>query len=85
MKLCVYLNVKREFQEYSYKVEKRTGDIQPLIEDDNNHWIDALRYAVERLHRKGALLDEEKVDKPQRLVQPKDYRGIMGEDESWRV
>jgi phage terminase large subunit len=32
---------------YSYKRDKLTGDILPVIEDKHNHAIDALRYAVE--------------------------------------
>jgi phage terminase large subunit len=31
---------------YSYKVDSRTGDIQPKIDDDNNHRWDAVRYAL---------------------------------------
>jgi len=41
--------VIHEFNIYSHKVDKLTGDILPLIEDKNNHFIDALRYAVEAL------------------------------------
>lgn len=36
----------REFRLYSYKVDKLTGDIMPIIVDANNHFIDALRYAL---------------------------------------
>jgi phage terminase large subunit len=36
----------KEFGLYSYKVDKRSGDIQPIIEDKNNHYIDAIRYAL---------------------------------------
>lgn len=39
--------IAREFRTYSYKVDKRTGDILPKIEDANNHWIDAVRYALD--------------------------------------
>lgn len=31
---------------YSYKVDKRTGDVLPKIEDRHNHCIDAIRYAL---------------------------------------
>lgn len=31
---------------YSYKVDRLTGDILPVLVDANNHYIDALRYAV---------------------------------------
>lgn len=36
-----------EFRLYSYKVDKINGDVLPIIEDKNNHCIDALRYALD--------------------------------------
>jgi phage terminase large subunit len=36
----------REFRLYSYKVDRQSGDIMPVIVDANNHYIDALRYAL---------------------------------------
>lgn len=44
---CVH--VIDELGLYSYKVDKITGDILPILEDKNNHCIDAIRYAVEQL------------------------------------
>lgn len=38
---------------YSYKVDEHTGEILPVLEDKNNHTIDALRYALEELRRTG--------------------------------
>ena len=38
-----------ECKYYSYKVDPRTDDILPELEDKHNHCIDALRYAVERV------------------------------------
>jgi phage terminase large subunit len=38
-----------EFLRYSYKTDKLTGDVQPVLEDKWNHCIDAIRYAVEPL------------------------------------
>lgn len=35
-----------EFSTYSHKMNKHTGDILPDIEDKNNHFIDAIRYAL---------------------------------------
>ncbi len=32
---------------YSYKVDKKTGDILPIIEDKHNHCWDAVRYALD--------------------------------------
>lgn len=39
----------REFRLYRYKIDPLTGDVLPLIEDANNHYIDALRYALDGL------------------------------------
>lgn len=36
----------REFRLYSYKVDRQSGDILPVVVDANNHYIDALRYAL---------------------------------------
>jgi phage terminase large subunit len=41
-----------EFRNYSYKLDKLTGDILPTIVDDNNHYIDAIRYALEGIKSK---------------------------------
>lgn len=38
-----------EFKLYSYKLDRLTGDVLPVIEDKHNHMIDALRYATEGL------------------------------------
>jgi phage terminase large subunit len=37
-----------EFGLYSYKTDKITGDILPVIVDKNQHYIDALRYSLEQ-------------------------------------
>lgn len=36
----------REFRLYSFKVDRLTGDILPVIVDAHNHYIDAARYAL---------------------------------------
>jgi phage terminase large subunit len=47
---------------YSYKVDKITGQVLPVLEDKENHVIDALRYAVEGVRRAGKpLLDRPRV------------------------
>lgn len=38
-----------ELSLYAYKVDKKTEDVLPILEDKDNHVVDALRYAVERL------------------------------------
>lgn len=44
---CV--NTLREFELYSYKIDRLSGDILPVLVDKFNHAIDALRYALEPL------------------------------------
>jgi phage terminase large subunit len=39
----------KEFRLYSYKVDKRSGDVLPIVVDANNHYIDAIRYALDPL------------------------------------
>lgn len=78
---CV--NLIREFGSYGYKIDKRTGEILPVPIDENNHGIDALRYALERLHRKGKLLPEPEPAEPIRV--PQDYRGRVRDEEDWKV
>jgi phage terminase large subunit len=50
-------NFQREIASYAHKTDPRTGEILPVIEDRNNHLIDALRYACEGLHRRGKMID----------------------------
>lgn len=45
--------VIEELTLYAYKTDEHTGEILPLLEDKNNHTIDALRYALEELRRTG--------------------------------
>lgn len=42
----------RETRLWSYKVDRLTGDVLPDVVDANNHWMDALRYAVAPLVRR---------------------------------
>lgn len=43
--------VAREFRHYSYKIDRLSGDILPTIVDADNHYIDAIRYALEPMIR----------------------------------
>ena len=45
--------VAEELTLYSYKQDQQTNEILPVLEDKNNHTIDALRYALEELRRTG--------------------------------
>jgi hypothetical protein len=40
-------HTEKELKRYSYKVDKRTGKVTAKLQDNNNHVIDALRYALE--------------------------------------
>lgn len=42
---------------YSYKVDKLTGQVTPILEDKKNHVIDALRYATEAVRRGRSMFD----------------------------
>lgn len=46
-------HVADELARYCYKTDPQTGEILPVLEDKNNHTIDALRYALEELRRTG--------------------------------
>ncbi|WP_343518103.1 PBSX family phage terminase large subunit [Sphingomonas sp.] len=41
----------QELTHYSYKTDPLTGDVLPVLEDKDNHLIDALRYACEGARR----------------------------------
>jgi len=48
------IETAKECRLYSYKVDSRTGDVLPDVVDAYNHYIDALRYALEPLIRPAA-------------------------------
>ena len=81
---CV--NLIRELGAYAYEIDKRTGEILPRVADANNHLIDALRYAVEGLHRRGRLLPESMRREEDTLRPTVDYRppAPVAAD-SWKV
>jgi phage terminase large subunit len=56
-------HVADELAMYSYKTDPLTGEILPVLEDKNNHTIDALRYALEAL-RRAAKPDEKTAERP---------------------
>lgn len=47
----------QEFKTYSYKTDRLTGDVLPILLDENNHVIDALRYALEKARNGASMLD----------------------------
>lgn len=51
-------NVINEFNTYSYKVDKKTEEILPIVMDEKNHTIDAIRYSLSNLiKRKVTIYD----------------------------
>jgi phage terminase large subunit len=60
--------VAEELTLYSYKTDPQTNEVLPVLEDKNNHTIDALRYALEELRRSGWKPSD---DKP--VAKPRDY------------
>ena len=42
-------NAAREFQNYCYDVDKRTGEILSSVPDRDNHTIDSAAYALDRV------------------------------------
>lgn len=56
-------NTAQEFYSYSYKVDKQTGDILPVIEDKNNHYIDSIRYAFDGYIRSKGSVNYNEVNK----------------------
>lgn len=46
---CVY--TIDELSLYSYKIDPKTDEVLPILEDKKNHVIDSLRYAVEAVRR----------------------------------
>lgn len=53
---------------YSYKIDKLTSEVLPILEDKDNHVIDALRYALEGMRKAIIPKDKQAVVK-RRVVQ----------------
>lgn len=45
-----------EFRLYSYKTDRLTDKLLPVPEDTHNHYIDAIRYAIENINRRGSVI-----------------------------
>lgn len=74
-------HMAEEARLYSYKVDKQTEEVLPVVLDKHNHCWDAVRYALDGLIRKSSdgLLDfyahvaaqeKEQADKTAQLLQP---------------
>ncbi len=45
-----------EFTHYSYKINKLTEEVMPILVDDHNHIIDPIRYGLEGVRNKRTLM-----------------------------
>lgn len=52
----------REARMYSYKVDRLSGDVLTDIVDANNHYIDAIRYALEPIIKRMRAVQVEELD-----------------------
>lgn len=59
---------------YSYKTDPMTGQVLPVLEDKNNHVIDALRYACEGVRRAQKTITVTRTVAP-RIPQPHGWMG----------
>lgn len=50
---CV--NTIEEFRLYSFKVDRLSGEVLPIIVDKWNHYIDAARYGIEKIRKKNTF------------------------------
>lgn len=74
-------HVAEELARYCYKTDPHTGEILPVLEDKDNHTIDALRYALEELRRSGYKPAEE-ARKPARR---RDYGFNLEPVRNWKT
>lgn len=50
---CRYTSDELSF--YSYRIDKKTNEVLPILDDKKNHVIDALRYAVEAIRKSKSI------------------------------
>jgi phage terminase large subunit len=81
--IIVHPRCKRTIHElthYKFKEDKQTGEILPVLEDKDNHVIDALRYACEGLRRAPKLTAVPSVNNPPDL-----WGRAKREEASWKT
>lgn len=74
-------HVAEELARYCYKTDPQTGEILPVLDDKDNHTIDALRYALEELRRSG-WKPTSQAKQPSRS---RDYGLEEDEADNWKV
>ena len=70
-----------ELTRYAYKTDDHTGEILPVLEDKNNHTIDALRYALEELRRSGY----KPADPPKKVKRDGYWPSDEDEGDNWKT
>ncbi len=73
-------HVESELGLYAYKQDPLTDEVLPVLEDKDNHTIDALRYALEALRRV-----RPKVAPPPSSDPPDLWGRARGEADGWKV
>jgi len=82
--IVVHPRCKKVIEEltlFAYRIDPHTEEILPILDDKNNHTIDALRYALEELRRSGYKPSAPKKEPP------RDRWNRVRKDEagSWKV
>lgn len=49
------IHTLQEFKSYSYKIDRLTGDVLPIIVDAHNHSIDSIRYSLEPIMKNKSI------------------------------
>lgn len=75
--------VARECRLYSYKVDRLSGDVLPVPVDANNHYIDALRYALEPLI--GSGLEQRRGTNSQPAPRVDAWGRAQRSEDTWKV
>lgn len=75
-------HVADELGKYAFKTDPHTNEVLPVLDDKNNHTIDALRYALEELRRTGFKPGKtpQKAERRRR-----DYGMGQVEEHSWKT
>jgi phage terminase large subunit len=61
-------NTAKEFRLYSYKIDRLSGDVMRDIVDANNHYIDAIRYALDPMIKAKMTMFEALTERKRRIV-----------------
>lgn len=74
-------HVIEELRSYSFKIDPHTQEVLPVLDDKNNHTIDALRYALEELRRSGYKPATE----AKKAARSRDYGVEPDDEDNWKT